>query len=164
MVTLGKISGVFGIKGWVKVFSHTARREGILDYNPWFLRVAGEWRPWQIEQGNVQGKGVIVAQLEGLNERSQAESLVGCEIAVPREQLETLRPGEYYWVDLVGLEVVTIDGKVLGTVDHLFETGANDVMVVRGDRERLVPWIQEQVVKSVDLQGKRMVVDWDPDF
>lgn len=165
MITLGKVSGVFGIKGWIKVFSHTAQRDGILDYSPWLLRVAGQWKPYAILNGQVQSKGIIVAQLEGITDRTQAESLMGCEIAVPREQLQSLRPDEYYWVDLVGLEVMTTTGVALGKVDHLFETGSNDVMVVREDnKERLIPWILEQVIKSVSLEEKRILVDWDPEF
>lgn len=163
MVTLGKISAAFGIKGWVKVFSHTNQLDGILGYTPWFLKVAGEWKPCKLIHGQVQGKG-IVAQLDGVTDRTQAEKLVGCEIGVPRNQLQTLDAGEYYWADLIGMEVVTLTGVVLGKVDHLFETGANDVLVVQGERERLLPWVLEDVIKSVSLDDKRILVDWDPDF
>lgn len=164
MITLGKVAGVFGVQGWVKVFSHTARREGILDYNPWWLNVAGEWRTFKIKQGRIQGKGIIVALLETVDDRNRAEQLIGSEIAVPREQLGRPEPGEYYWADLVGLQVATTTGVLLGNVAHLFETGSNDVMVVQGERERLVPWIPEQVIKSVDLDSGCILVDWDPEF
>lgn len=163
MVTLGKISAAFGIKGWVKVFSHTHQLDGILGYAPWSLKVAGEWQPCKLLNGQIQGKG-IVAQLEGVIDRNQAEKLVGCEIGVPRSRLHPLDTGEYYWADLIGMEVVTVNGVLLGTVDHLFETGANDVLVVQGERERLLPWVLGTFIQSVLLDEKRIVVDWDPDF
>lgn len=163
MITLGKISGVFGVKGWVKVFSHTEQRDGILGYNPWFLRINGEWQTFKVAAGQLQGKGVV-AQLQGIASRDQAETLLGCEIAVPREQLQALRQGEYYWADLEGMNVVTTTGVTLGKVDSLFETGANDVMVVQGERERLVPWILNDVVKAVYLEEQTILVEWDPDF
>ena len=105
-----------------------------------------------------------MAQLQGIDTREQAERLLGCEIAIPREQLQSLRDGEYYWSDLKGMRVVTDTGIDFGVVDALFETGANDVMVVNGERERLVPWIMGDVIKSVSLDDRIIVVDWDPDF
>ncbi|MFN3785338.1 MAG: ribosome maturation factor RimM, partial [Thiothrix sp.] len=161
--TLGKIVGAFGIKGWVRVSSHTATVSNILDYNPWLLQIAGEWLPYKVVTGQLQGK-ILVAQLGGVEDRTTAEKLVGCPIAVAREQLRPLPAGEYYWADLVGMEVVTSAGVCLGKVDYLFETGANDVMVVQGERERLVPWILQSVIQSVSLTERRIVVDWDPDF
>ncbi len=163
MITLGKISGVFGVKGWVKVFSYTEKRGGILDYDPWFLHVGGEWRAYSLKAGQLQGKGVI-ASLEGIEQREQAQSLQGCEIAVPRGQLQELRQDEYYWTDLEGMDVVTVAGAGLGKVDSLFETGSNDVLVVKGDRERLIPWIMGDVIRSVSLEDSRILVEWDPDF
>ena len=163
MITLGKISGVFGVKGWVKVFSFTEQRGGILDYNPWFLCIGGEWQAFSLKAGQLQGKGVI-ANLDGIDQREKAETLTGCEIAVPRGQLQELRKGEYYWTDLKGMDVITIGGVELGKVDSLFETGANDVLVVRGDRERLIPWVMDDVIRSVSLDEKRILVEWDPDF
>jgi 16S rRNA processing protein RimM len=163
MITLGKISGVFGIKGWVKVYSSTATREAILDYSPWLLKVGAEWKAYTVINGQIQGKA-IVAQLDGVDNRDLAEKLVGCTVAISREQLKPLRNNEYYWADLLGLEVVNTQGQAFGKVDSLFETGSNDVLVVQGERERLVPWIMHQVIRSVDLNEKRIVVDWDADF
>jgi 16S rRNA processing protein RimM len=163
MIALGKIVGVFGVKGWVKVFSHTEQRDGILAYKQWLLRVSGEWKPFKVIAGQGQGKGVV-AQLDGIIGREQAQTLVGCEIAILREQLQPLRDGEYYWADLKGMDVVTTGGFVFGKVDSLFETGSNDVMVVRGEKERLVPWIKDDVIKSVSLEERRILVEWDPDF
>ncbi len=162
-LTLGKIVGVFGVKGWVKVFSHTEQRDAILDYSPWLLKVGTEWKAYKLKNGQAQGKSLI-AQLEGVDSREQAELLVGCTIAIGREQLKPLKQNEYYWADLIGLEVSTTTGLHLGKVSDLFETGSNDVLVVEGERERLVPWILGDVVKEVDITTKQIIVDWDPDF
>ena len=162
-VTLGRISGLFGVRGWIKVFSHTEPRERILQYSPWSLRVQGEWRENAVAEGQRHGKAVI-ARLEGMTERDAAAALVGAEIAVPRSRLPALGEGEYYWSDLEGLQVVTLDGQDLGHVDHLLETGANDVLVVQGERERLIPFLRPEVVRAVDLDAGVIRVDWDPEF
>lgn len=161
-VVLGRISGLFGIKGWVKIHSDTDPRSNILNYPSWYLMNGGEWREYQIRNGRPQGRSVV-ASLEGVDDRDQAAGLVGAEIAVPREQLPDADPDEYYWTDLEGLVVVNLQGVQLGRVERLFPTGSNDVMVVAGDRERLVPF-SEGVVVEVDLQQGRITVDWDPDF
>src|SRR6185312_1486129 len=115
-------------------------------------------------KGREQGKG-MVAQLPGVDDREQAAALIGSDIYVSRDQLPPLAEGEYYWVDLEGLEVVTTEDVSLGRISHLFATGANDVVVVRdGTRERLIPFVQGSYVRSVDLSAGRMVVDWDPEF
>lgn len=165
LVVVGRISGIFGVRGWVKVYSYTHPLENILVYNPWQVRsnlVGEEWRPMNVQGGRPHGKG-IVAQLEGFSDPESARTLLGADIAVCQNQLPPPRSGQYYWRDLVGLAVETLDGVALGTVDHLLETGANDVLVVMGDRERLLPYI-DQVVVEVDLHEKRMRVDWDPEF
>ncbi len=163
MVLLGRVTGVFGVRGWIKVHSHTEPLENILNYNPWYLNSAGGWCECRLLNGRRQGKG-IVAGIEGYSDRDHAAVLMGCDIAVPRSRLEALGQDEFYWSDLQGLEVVTLDGRSLGRVSHLFDTGANDVLVVEGDREYLIPFVWEQVVKSVDLDGGLMRVDWDPDY
>lgn len=160
-VTLGRVSAAHGIQGWVKVMSDTSPRDNIVRYSPWYL---GQRGVWEVRAGRRQGKAVV-AKLAGCNDRDAAESLVGAEIAVRRSQLPPTRvEGEYYWADLVGLRVETLDGRVLGRIERLFETGANDVIVVNGERERLVPYIWRQVVSDVDLAAGVMRVDWDPDF
>lgn len=163
LVILGRVSGVYGVRGWVRVFSHTDPRENILNYRPWFLRRAGNWESLDIAEGRRHGKGVVV-RVEGVDDREAARALLGLDIAVDRDQLGTTEPGEYFWTDLEGLEVVTTEGRRLGVVDHLFETGANDVMVVKGDRSRLVPFSEPEPVREVDLEGRRILVDWDPDY
>ena len=162
-VVLGRVSGLFGLQGWVRVFSHTEPRHGIIHYDPIFLRRQGEWRPFKIDAGRAHGAGVVV-KFAGCDDRDQAALLIQSDIAVQRDQLPPPKPGEYYWADLEGLRVVTLDGAELGVVDHLFATGANDVLAVRGDRERLLPFVKGQVVVEIDLEQRLMRVDWDPDF
>lgn len=161
---VGRINGLYGVRGWVKVFSHTDPRDNILGYHTWYLRRTSEWQPIELAEGRLHGKGVV-ARLAGCDDRDVAAGLIGSDIAILREQLQQAAPGEYYWTDLIGLEVRTVEGVELGKVDHLLETGSNDVLVVlQGKHERLIPFIREQVVREIDLAGKKMVVDWDPDF
>ncbi|WP_428603341.1 ribosome maturation factor RimM [Sedimenticola sp.] len=159
---LGRVSGLFGVRGWIKVFSHTSPKENILDHPAWFLLRDGQWQEYKLRQGKVHGKG-IVASLEAVEDRDQAAALNGAEIAIPRDQLPVIPADEYYWCDLEGKRVVNLEGTELGRVDYLFETGANDVMVVKGDCQRLLPFVA-QVIKEVDLDGDLITVDWDPDF
>lgn len=162
-VIVGRVSGLFGVQGWVKVFSHTAPRENIINYSPWQLKLGSGWKELTVKAGRAQGRGLI-AQLEGIADRDAAAALVGAEIAVCREQLPAAAEDEYYWADLEGLRVITRDGVELGIVSHLLATGANDVLVVRGERERLIPYIPGQVVVDVDLNAGTLRVDWDPEF
>jgi 16S rRNA processing protein RimM len=160
-VELGYISAVHGIKGWVKVHSWTKPMEAIFNYQPWMLEKNA--KPVNIVDGRKQGKG-LAALLPGYEDRDQAARLVGQKIFCRREQLPAAGAGEYYWFDLEGLEVQTIKGELLGRVDRMMETGANDVMVIQGDREHLVPFVQGQYVTRVDLEKGLIEVDWDPDF
>ena len=162
-ILVGEISGVFGLKGWVKIFSYTEPRENVLSYSAWQLRKNGEIKSLKVKEGQRQGKNVV-AHLEAVDDRDVAESLIGWEIYIERDQLPTLAQDEYYWADLVGLNVITKSGVELGVIDHLFETGANDVLVVSGDRERLIPFLMGLTVLEVDLDGKCLTVDGDPDF
>jgi 16S rRNA processing protein RimM len=162
-VILGRITGLYGLQGWVKVFSHTRPREGILNYEPLYLNLRGEWRVVNVQDGRLQGKGIIL-KLSGYDDRDAAAGLLGCELAIHREQLPPLPAGEYYWADLEGLQVVTVNGVELGTIERLLETGANDVMVVAGERERLIPFLQGEVITRIDLEQGVLQVDWDPTF
>lgn len=163
MVVLGKITGVFGVKGWLKIHAFTAQHEGIFDYGSWYLQQGSVWHEVKLLNGQRQGKGLI-AQFEGVNDRDQALALVGCNIGIQRIALPELADDQYYWSDLFGLSVTTVDGHDFGCVDFMLETGANDVMVVQGDKERWIPWIMGDVIKEVDLKKRLILVDWDPDF
>lgn len=178
-VVLGKLTSPYGVKGWLKVYSYTSPMQGILDYDVWVLRHAGKLQRYSLAQGRTHGKG-LVALLAGVEGREQAEALAGAEILLPKKELpEPDDADDFYWHQLVGLTVVTLDGMTLGQVDTLFETGANDVLVIKssiqdasdasgqgggGTRERLVPYLYGDVVHRVDLEAGVMTVDWDPEF
>lgn len=163
LLELGKITGVFGVKGWVKVFSNTDPREGIVQYSPWLIYQQGEWKEIKVLDGKRQAKTVI-ARLDGIDDRDQAMLLAGAKIAIRPEQLAALKPDEYYWRDLIGCHVVNTEGIDFGVVDSMMETGVNDVLVVKGDRERLIPFTQGHAVLDVDLSAAKITVDWDADF
>jgi 16S rRNA processing protein RimM len=162
-IEVGRISGLYGVRGWVKVYSHTEPRDNILEYSPWYLKIQGKWLPVEPVEGRLHGKGVVV-RLDGCTDRDAAARLVGTDIAVHRDQLPETEEGEYYWNDLIGLRVVNTGGVELGQVDNLLETGANDVLVVKGDRERLIPYTPGEAVVKVDLEAGLLTVEWDPDF
>ncbi len=162
-ILLGRVAGAFGVRGELKLLSWTDPRDALFTYQPWILRAGDAEREVSGVRGRDTGK-LVVARFPGVDTREQAEAMAGTEIWVPRERLPAPAPGEYYWVDLEGLAVVTVDGVPLGTVSHLFETGANPVMVVTGERERLLPFVVGPYVVSVDFDAGRIVVDWDPDF
>lgn len=162
-VVLGEVGGVWGVRGWVRLRSYTAPPENLLGYRDLELGSEGSWRPARLAEGRCQGE-TLLARFEGCSDRDAAATLLGAQLAVPRERLPAPAPGEYYWVDLVGLEVVNREGVSLGRVTQMMATGANDVMVVAGDRERLLPFLPGRCVDQVDLEHGRMVVDWDPDF
>ena len=167
MVLLGRITGAYGIKGWVKVYSYTQPMQAIADYDTWYLRPPGgeAWRPVRLKQGKRHAK-TVVAQLEACDDRNQAESLAGQEIAIRAEQLPALEAeDEFYWRDLIGLRVINAEDVELGVVEGLMETGANDVLVVVTHidgrrRERLIPWIFGQAIVAVDTGAGVIRVDW----
>ena len=162
-ILLGKIVGVSGLQGWLKVHSDTKPREAIGKYKQWLLGKDGHWHICKVKQVKPQGKRIL-GKLTDCDTREAAEALIGCDIAVEPDQLDTLASGQYYWVDLQGLQVVDSNGLDLGTIKRVFDTGANDVIVVKGERERLIPWIRDDVIKNVDMESRVVTVDWDPDF
>lgn len=162
-VVLGRLSGLYGVRGAFKVFSGTEPREAICDYPDWLVRHRGEWQSRRLIEGRRHGR-TVVARIDGVDDRNVAATMLGSDIAVRREALPRLAAGEYYWADLIGLDVITGDGVNLGHVQRLFTTGANDVMVIAGERERWLPFLRDNVVRDVDLTAGVMVVDWDPDF
>ena len=164
MVLMGRVLGAFGVRGELKVDSFTDPVGAILRYRPWILRDAhGAERTLDGVRGRESSKGVV-ASLPGIDDRDAAEAMRGTEILVLRDALPPPGPDEYYWIDLEGLRVVTLEGVELGTVSHLLATGANDVLVVKGDRERMLPFVQPQFVAGVDFEAGVITVDWDPEF
>lgn len=162
-IRLGYLSGVFGVNGWVKVFSYTDPKENILKYSPWLLNIQDEYVESKVDAGHVQGKG-IVAKLDGVDSREKAVEFVGTNVYVKRSLFPELARGQYYWSDLIGLSVMTETKEELGRVDSLIETGANDVLIVKGDRERLIPFVVDDVVRKVDFEQGIIWVSWESDF
>jgi 16S rRNA processing protein RimM len=160
---MGRISGVHGVNGWLKLHSYARPLDAIFDYQPWTLSLRGVESRLKVVEWRVQGRGLLFRS-PNVDDRNTAEALIGAEIWVDRSALPAAAPGEYYWADLEGLQVVTVDGIDLGRVDHLVATGANDVLVVQGERQRLVPFVTGRYVMSVDIPAGRIVVDWDPEF
>ncbi|GMQ96893.1 MAG: ribosome maturation factor RimM [Gammaproteobacteria bacterium] len=163
LVPVGRITGIFGLQGWVKIHSYTDPAGNILNFSCWHLSRGDQDVIRGLIKGQMHGKAVI-AHLAGCDDRDQADTLVGCEIAVPRSDLPALAPGQYYWAELIGLDVVTLDGTSLGRLERLIETGANDVMIIHGERERLIPFIKDQVIRDVDLDCGVIRVDWQSDY
>mgnify|MGYP001826076303 FL=1 len=144
------------------MFSYTQPREAILEYDRWYLKRKGEWQATAISEGKRHGKTVI-AHFEGVDDRDQAAAFINCEIAIDRDSLPEAEDGSYYWADLEGLRVVHRDGTELGRVAYLMETGANDVLVTEGERERLIPFVADKVILDVDLDEGVISVDWEWD-
>ncbi len=184
-VLLGHITGTSGLKGWVKVHSDTDPRENIFGFKSWWLENSGTWTQVDVLQGRPQGKTIVV-HIKGFDTPETASVLIGAKIAVSRLDLPKPAAGEYYWRDLIGMQVVTLDGVDIGPIDRLFETGANDVAVVKDCRvkpetdsggsadesmgkegqgkEVLVPWLVPDVITDVNFGERQITVDWDPDF
>ncbi|MDT8427295.1 MAG: ribosome maturation factor RimM [Pseudomonadales bacterium] len=169
-VTLGRIGGPHGIKGWVKILSFTEPRENILGYRQ--LEVSfGDKAPLclEMDDGRIHGKGLL-AHFVGYDTPESAQQLNGGQIEIDAEALPALADGEYYWHQLIGMKVVNRQGIDLGRIDHMLETGANDVMVIAAtvesidDRERLLPWLPERTVLRVDIAKGEVQVDWEPDY
>ncbi|MEX1032559.1 MAG: ribosome maturation factor RimM [Cellvibrionaceae bacterium] len=172
LITVGRIGAVYGVRGWVRVQSFTSPPEKIFDYQPWWLKTPAGIELVEVRASNTHGKSLVV-QLAGVDDRERAKHYARLEIAVDVALLPALESGEYYWHQLQGLRVTAEHGGTrhkLGRVVRLMETGANDVLVVRGDhdsldeRERLIPYLPEHTIRRVDLAGGEILVDWDPEF
>ncbi len=162
-VILGRIRGAHGVRGAIRVQVFTEARESLLEHSRWLVGRDEGWTDFTVQRGNPHGDGLL-AFLEGVKDRDAAEALRGMDVAVWRDELPVLAEDEYYWSDLQGLRVVTVSGTELGAVERLMETGANDVLVVTGERERLIPFLPGDVVTRVDLDAGCLEVDWDPEF
>lgn len=168
-LVVGRITSVYGVKGWVKLYSHTEPMQGIFDYKCWWLKSPSGWKTIELNQGRLQGRG-LVASIKGYTDRDQVKDICGMDIYIDAKDLPILEEGDYYWTQLEGLRVTTKEGVLLGKVTQLMETGANDVLVVRAcegsyDREeRLIPYVPGTYVLNICLEQGDMLVDWDPDF
>lgn len=162
LMVMGHVSVPFGVRGWVKVHTYTETLGSLVEYATWWLGREGQWREVEVLGCEVHPKS-LVAHLAGCDDREAALALRGFEIAVPRQNLPPIEENEHYWVDLIGLNVVNLQQQSLGVVSTLMETGANDVLVVDGERQRLIPFIR-QVVLEVDQKAKLIRVDWGMDY
>jgi 16S rRNA processing protein RimM len=161
-VVIGRFGAAHGVKGWIRVTCFTENKDTALNYQPWFKKTPSGWSKIHLTSYKQQAKHLVV-QIEGCEDRNQAQLLTNIEIAAQKSSLPTLEGDQYYWADLEGLTVIGQDGQELGVIDHLLETGANDVMVVLdADKQRfLVPFIMNTVVKSVNLTTKKVLIDWE---
>ncbi|MCC7249166.1 MAG: ribosome maturation factor RimM [Lysobacter sp.] len=163
-ILVGRIHGAFGVRGEVKLESLTEPASNLLRYQPWILRDAlGREREIADARARPGGKGLI-GTLPGVDDRDAAEALRGAELYVPRSALPPPKDGEFYWVDLEGLRVENLEGVPFGVVDRVFPNGANDVLIAKGDRERMIPFVRPDFVRELDFDAGRIVVDWDADF
>ncbi len=183
LVIMGRIVAPYGVYGWLKVVPDTEALDGLLDYDTWWLGKGNDWRELNVEAAKIHND-VIVVKLEGINDRDAAFACKSKQVAVPRTALPEPEENEYYWSDLIGLRVRNKQDVDFGTIIDVFETGANDVLVVKSDvppdlvklasekivevknekpQERLLPFIAA-VVLEVNLKAKTMLVDWDEDF
>ena len=159
---MGRILAPFGVKGWVKVQPNTAATRNLLAYQTWWVGREGDWREIAVAEARVQGRAVV-ARLESCDDRDAAAAFRGKSVAVPRAALPRAQSGEYYWADLIGLAVVNGDAQAFGRITGVLQTGANDVLVVAGERERLIPFIAE-VIREVDVAAGVVRVDWGADY
>jgi 16S rRNA processing protein RimM len=160
---VGRVGAPHGIRGWSQIWSFTDPPDGLLRHRRLQAQRRGQTQILEIAEGRLHGERVIV-RFAGTHDRDAAARLTGFELSVPRTEFEPAPPGSWYWHDLIGLAVVTVDGTSLGRVDHLIETGVHDVLVVRGERERLIPFALPQIVKKVDLDAGCIEVDWDAEY
>lgn len=169
-LVIGIIGAPYGVKGWVKITSHTHDLDGVFAYTPWLLGQVEEGKEYVVDQWRTHNKG-LVAKLIGVDDRDDAEGIKNLEISIKAAMLPELDDSDVYWRELVGMQVVTDKGYNLGVIRELFETGANDVLLVKanlndafGQKERMVPYLLDQVIKQVDRQANTVTVDWDPAF
>lgn len=163
LVKMGFVKAAFGVQGWVKVSAHTEYVDSLLDFDEWFLGKDEKWQTFKFEEGKVTPDGLLV-KFSGVIDRDQAHALKGHTIAIPRDEFDSLEEDEFYWADLVGLSVVNLTGENLGDVVDLMQTGAHDVLVIKGQHgQKLIPFIK-QFVGQVDMEQKKIHVDWGIDY
>lgn len=172
LIDVGRVSGAFGVKGWVKVTSFTDPKENIVNYSPWWLKTKHGVKSIEVEEYKYRNENLVV-RFKGIDDRDHAANISLVNISVERDQMPELAIGDYYWHQLVGMQVIADNGQkehYIGRVKELMETGANDVLVVEpsensiDDRERLVPYIPGMYIDHVDLENENIRVLWDPEF
>ena len=162
-VIIGRFGRPHGIKGFVTVHSFTEPRDNIMRYTDWHAFIDNKWQPLKLLNAEVQNKSIIT-QIEGYPERETVARLTNIEIAVQQEQLVELESGDYYWHQLIGMDVVNSKGEPFGKVTEIIPTGSNDVLVVQGEKRHLIPYLPGQFVLEVNSSQQLITVDWDMDF
>ncbi|SES71919.1 ribosome maturation factor RimM [Thorsellia anophelis] len=169
-IVVGKVGAPYGVRGWLKLFPATENKENIFDYAPWYLRAAGQLKFVEVEEWKWHAQDIVI-KLKGINDRDEAQRLTNAEVVIEENNLPALTQGDYYWKDLINCRVLSETGYDMGIVTDLMETGSNDVLIVRanlndafGAKERLIPYLDGQVIKNVDLKAKQIIADWDPNF
>ncbi|BGI50776.1 MAG: ribosome maturation factor RimM [Arsenophonus endosymbiont of Ceratovacuna japonica] len=169
-VILGKLGTAYGIHGWIKVFSFTKYNEDIFKYQPWFIQHLKQWKKLKIEKWKNHNNNFII-KINNINDRNDANLITNCKIIINSLQLPKLKNNEYYWKDLIGYKVITVKGYNLGYVQNLMETVSNDVLIIKSNKKdtfninkRLIPFIDKQVIKNINICTKIIKVDWDPSF
>ena len=159
---MGRIVAPFGIQGWIKLRTFTESRDGLAHHRRWWIRTQAGWREAEMEEFAARS-AATVAKLKGCDDREGAERLRGCDVAVTRKELGEAGKGAIFWIDLIGLEVVNVKGEKLGRVEGLLQAGGSDVLVLEGERQRMIPFVADYV-KSVDRKAHRITVDWEADY
>lgn len=159
-IVVGRFGKSHGLKGWLRVSSETDPVENILNYQPWQIAHQGQYKTLKVT-GSMRQADILLVHIEGYDTPEVAKALAGCLVLTKHAQLPALPTDQFYWVDLEGLSVYTTDNALLGVVDHLMEAGACDVMVIKGDQQHLIPFDKHNVIKQVDLNQRKIIVDWD---
>ncbi len=157
---MGRIFGSWGVRGGIRVDPYSEDPQTLATFKTWLIGGEGEWKEYSVLEARLHTTQVV-AQLAGVDDRDAALKLKGSEVAVPRESLPKPEDGSFYWSDLVGLAVVNTGGEALGEVKELFTNGAQDVIDVAGEVKRLIPWT---AVKGVDIEARRIEVEWEKDW
>lgn len=159
---MGRVAAPYGVKGWMKIQTFSEAIDTLADYSEWYIKRGHDWQIYSVIEARIHTK-ILVAELAGITDRNHALALKGCEIAVTRDSLPAAQEGEYFWSDLVGLQVENLRGDLFGTIEQILEAGAHDVLVVQGTRKHLIPFVG-QIVRHVDLTARKVQVDWELDY
>lgn len=164
-ILIGRVNGLFGVRGWLRFFSYTRPSANLVGYNPLWINQQTGWRAYEVEASQAYADGRLVAKFRGVDSREAARELLGCDVGIMPTQLAKEDPTDFYWIDLIGCQVQNEAGVVLGVVKEMLETGAHDVMRVRQHKtDELIPFVLGQIVKSVDVEAKCIMVDWETGY
>ncbi|MDI9818762.1 MULTISPECIES: ribosome maturation factor RimM [unclassified Legionella] len=162
-IVVGRFGRPHGIKGFITIHSFTEPRDNILKYSDWHVCIAKQWQPLNLLHVEINEKAIL-AQVKGYHGREEVAALTNVEIAISRKQLPSLKPGEYYWHELIGMQVIDQQDTPLGTVVDIMPTGSNDVLVIKGDKRHLIPYLPDQFITDINPVQGVIRVNWDTDF